>query len=148
MVHKKLIIIEDRIMYSLVIAEIFIYKDSTISDTKAYENIYITFNPYSGTNFQSHASISDAQKYIVGENAKESQKKQAEKNDFLKFKYDIFVKDTISLNENTSIFLAEYDKNHNTHSLSKTLFTIAEKHFLDDEFKNDDSNTLTKKRKP
>ncbi|PQX70757.1 hypothetical protein [Cronobacter sakazakii] len=106
-------------MYSLVIAEIFIYKDSTISDTTAYENIYITFNPDSGTDFQSHASISDAQKYIAGKKAIESQKKQAEKNVFLKFKYDTFVKDTISLNENTSIFLAKYDNNHNTHPFLK-----------------------------
>ncbi|AEW74867.1 hypothetical protein EcWSU1_03439 [Enterobacter ludwigii] len=79
---------------------------------------------------------------------KKPKKNKLKKSDVLKFKYDIFVKDTISLNENTSIFLAEYDKNHNTHSLSKTLFTIAEKHFLNNEFKNNGSNTLAKKRKP
>ncbi|MTE29340.1 hypothetical protein [Escherichia coli] len=137
-------------MYSLVIAEIFIYKNPTISDTKAYENIYITFNPYSGTDFRSHASLSDAQQYVDNENKNESKRSEAQKSDVitdtLKLKYDNSIEDTVSIDKDTSLFLEKYNKTHNTHPLSKTLFTVTEKHIMNDEL--DSTNVLVKRNIP
>ncbi|MDQ9206064.1 hypothetical protein QBS70_17660 [Cronobacter sakazakii] len=66
--------------------------------------------------------------------------------DTLKLKYDNSIEDTVSIDKDTSLFLEKYNKTHNTHSLSKTLFTVTEKHIMNDEL--DSTNVLVKRNIP
>lgn len=127
-------------MSSLVIAEIFIYKNESSSDKQNVEKLFITFYPNSGTQFTAHTSLNDARKLVLNESTKETTQKKSEKisGSITVLKFEFIESDTklSSLDKKTSEFLDEYSKSINLVPLDKTFVSLIQQRILTKALKN------------
>lgn len=127
-------------MSSLVIAEIFIYKNESSSDKQNVEKLFITFYPNSGTQFTAHTSLNDARKLVLNESTKETTQKKSEKisGSITVLNFEFIESDTklSSLDKKTSEFLDEYSKSINLVPLDKTFVSLIQQRILTKALKN------------
>lgn len=134
-------------MSSLVIAEIFIYKNESSSGEQNAERLFITFYPNSGTQFTAHTSLSDARNFVLNESIKKTIKKNPEQisssTNYLKFKFIESDIQLSSLDKKTTQLIDEYSKSINLDSLYKTFISLIEQRTLKEALKNN-VNLLSK----
>ena len=139
-------------MSSLVIAEVYIYKDKNTSGAKKVDSLFITFIPNSPTSFRSHVSLSCAQKYVFNETFANTIEGETEKSnesaETLKFNYDITANKLTCEDDRTSKFSEEYYNTHSEHSLAETLLVIIERNSLQDSILNNERNISATNKKP